>query len=91
MISDRTRDVFVPFDDTARGAIEELRQIGQLTRDLRRRLQRYVVGLRPWEFEKAHGVLEEIRKDSEIWVAVDQAYEREKGLKLELDVVDMIV
>jgi CRISPR-associated endonuclease/helicase Cas3 len=81
MISDRTRDVFVPFDDTARGAIGELRQIGQLTRDLRRRLQRYVVGLRPGEFEKARGVLEEIRKDSEIWVAVDRAYNGEKGLK----------
>jgi CRISPR-associated endonuclease/helicase Cas3 len=91
MISDRTMDVFVPFDETARSAIDELRKVGQLTRDLRRRLQRYVVGLRPWEFEKARGVLEEIRKDSGIWVAVERAYSVDKGLKLELDVADTIL
>jgi len=91
MISDRTLDVFVPFNKSARAAIDELRVIGLLTRDLRRRLQRYVVGLRPYEFDKARSVLEEIRKDSGIWVAVDKAYSRNKGLKLLLDASDMIL
>jgi CRISPR-associated endonuclease/helicase Cas3 len=91
MISDRSMDVFVPFDDDARTAIRELRQIGQLTRDLKRRLQRYVVGLRPYEFEKARGVLEEIRMDGGIWVAVERAYSSVKGLKLELSPDDTII
>ena len=91
MISNRTLDVFVPFDDEARAAIDDLRCIGQLTKDLRRRLQRYVVGLQPYEFEQAKQVLEEIRKDSGIWVAVDRAYTNDKGLKLKLDVNDMIL
>jgi CRISPR-associated endonuclease/helicase Cas3 len=91
MISDRTLDVFVPFNNAARDAIDELRAIGQLTKDLRRRLQRFVVGLRPYEFEKARGVLEEIRKDCGIWVAVRQAYVFDKGLKLELDISDNIL
>lgn len=91
MISDRTLDVFVPFDEDARSAINELRAIGQLTRDLRRRLQRYVVGLRPYEFEKARRVLEEVRKDSGIWVAVEQAYTLTKGMKYELGISDTIL
>lgn len=91
MISNRTLDVFVPFDDEALAAIDELRRIGQLTKDLRRRLQRYVVGLYPYEFEQAKQVLEEIRKDSGIWVAVDRAYSNDKGLKTKLDVNDTIL
>jgi CRISPR-associated endonuclease/helicase Cas3 len=91
MISDRTLEVFVPFDDAARSAIDELLRIGRLTRDLRRRLQRYVVGLRPNEFARARGVLEEIRKDSGMWAAVDRAYTGAKGLKLELTAIDTIL
>jgi CRISPR-associated endonuclease/helicase Cas3 len=49
MISNRTLDVFVPYDDESRAAIDELRSIGQITRELRHKLQRYVVGLRPGE------------------------------------------
>ena len=91
MISDRTLDVFVPYDDQARVAIDELRRIGLLTKDLRRRLQRYTVGLQPYERDKARGVLEEIRPDTGIFVAVDRAYDPAKGLKLELSAADTII
>lgn len=91
MISDRTRDIFVPYDDSSREAIEELRRIGTLTRALRHKLQRYTVGLRPYEVERALGVLEEIRPDSGIWVLVEKAYTKTKGMKFELDAADRIV
>jgi CRISPR-associated endonuclease/helicase Cas3 len=79
MISNRTLDVFVPYDDQARQAIDELRRIGLLTVDLRRRLRRYAVGLQPWEFEKAKGVIGRIGKDNDIWAAVTVAYTESKG------------
>ena len=91
MISSRTLDVFVPFDNLSRQAIQELRLIGRITKDLRRRLQRYTVGLQPYEFEKARGVLEEIGDDSGIWAAVECAYTREKGLALSLTVEDYVL
>ena len=82
MISSRTRDVFVPDDTEAQKAIEELRATGQLYPRLRRILQRHIVGLSAWEFEKAKGVIEQVPSatDAEIWVAVDQAYDRQLGL-----------
>jgi hypothetical protein len=91
MISDRTRDIFVPYDDVSREAIEELRRIGTLTKALRHKLQRYTVGLRPYEVEKARGVLEEIRRDSGIWVLIEQAYTESKGMKFELSAADTII
>jgi CRISPR-associated endonuclease/helicase Cas3 len=82
MISNRTRDVFVPDDEEARAAIGRLRTIGQLTLDLRRILQRHVVGLSPSEFEKAKGVVERLTTvtQDEIWIALDQAYDEQLGL-----------
>jgi hypothetical protein len=47
MVSNRTRDVFVPDDEEARKAIEQLRFSGEITPSLRRTLQRYIVGLSP--------------------------------------------
>lgn len=91
MIDSRTRDVFIPFDEAARRAIAELRAIGQLTGDLRRRLQRYVVGLYPGEFFKARSVLEQIRPPSEIWVAAEAAYSQAKGLRFEVAPEDLYV
>ena len=91
MISNRTRDVFVPYDDQARSGIDELRRIGLLTKELRQKLRRYTVGLQPYEFEKAKGVLERIGKEDDIWAAVDGAYNETKGLKLELDASDNIL
>ena len=82
MISNRTRDVFVPDDEEAQKAIEELRVTGELTPALRNSLQRHIVGLSPSEFEKAKGVIERVPTASgdEIWVAVDQAYDKQLGL-----------
>jgi CRISPR-associated endonuclease/helicase Cas3 len=91
MISNRTLDVFVPYDDAGRSAIQELRETGLLNKLMRAKLQRYTVGLRPYELEKARGVLEEIRKDSGIWVAVERAYTERKGLKLELSAEDNFI
>ena len=91
MISSRTRDVFVPYDEASRSAIEELRGIKRLTRELRHRLQRYVVGLYPNEFQKARGVLEQIGAEGEVWVAVEQAYSPIKGLKFQLEPQDYII
>lgn len=78
MISNRTLDVFAPDDDEARAAIEELRGIGRLTAALRRRLQRHVIGLYPQEFQRAHGVLEELRPGGNIWIAT--SYDKKLGL-----------
>jgi len=84
MISNRTRDVFVPDDDEARDAIARLRDRGELTLGLRRTLQRHVVGLSPWEFSKATGVLEQLPAEDEIWIAVDSAYDEQLGLIFEI-------
>jgi hypothetical protein len=75
MISNRTWDVFVPDDEEARKAIEQLRFTGELTPRLRRILQRHMVGLSPSEFEKAQAVVERVPTvaGDEIWVAVGQA------------------
>jgi len=82
MISNRTRDVFVPDDEEARKAIERLRFLGELTPSLRHDLQRHIVGLSPSEFEKAKGVLERVptAAGDEIWVAENQAYDEQLGL-----------
>jgi CRISPR-associated endonuclease/helicase Cas3 len=82
MISSRTRDVFVPDDLEAQKAIEGLRSAGEITPGLRRALQRHIVGLSPSEFEKAKGVVERVptATGDEIWVALNQAYDRHLGL-----------
>jgi CRISPR-associated endonuclease/helicase Cas3 len=71
LISNRTRDVFVPDDEEAQKAIEELRVTGELAPALRNSLQRHIVGLGPSEFEKAKGVIERVptAAGDEIWVA----------------------
>jgi len=54
-------------------------------------LRRYTVGLQPYERDKARGVLEEVRKESGVFVAVAQAYSGETGLKFEFSPEDIIV
>jgi CRISPR-associated endonuclease/helicase Cas3 len=82
LISSRTRNVFVPFQE-GKSLILELKRVKVLTRDLRRRLQRYTIGLHPWEFTRARGVaIAEVSADSELWYAVDTAYEDNIGLRL---------
>jgi CRISPR-associated endonuclease/helicase Cas3 len=80
MISNRTRDVFVPDDEEAQKAIEALRLAGELKPHLRRALQRHIVGLSPSEFEKAKGVIERapMANGDEIWVAT--SYNEQLGL-----------
>lgn len=91
MISSRTRDVFVPDDEEARRAIARLRDRGELTLDLRRALQRHVIGLSPWEFDKAKGVLERLPGEGEIWIAHDHAYDPKLGLLFEVAVEKLIL
>ena len=91
MISSRTRDVFVADDDEARAAISQLYASGQLTVELRRALQRHTVGLNPSEFQKARGVLCELTPGSEIWIAVDPAYDEQLGLVFEVGAESYIV
>jgi CRISPR-associated endonuclease/helicase Cas3 len=82
MISSRMRDVYVPFAD-GRKWIDKLFEIGQLTGELRRKLQRYTVGLQPWEFRSAQSsVLSELRNGSNIWIVGDAAYSGTKGLQI---------
>lgn len=91
-INSRTKDVFVPDDLEARAALEQLRRIGQLTGPLRRKLQRHVVGLNPTEFNKArNNVIAELRPESDIWIAVDQAYIDQLGLLFELPVENLVL
>ncbi len=89
MISSRTRDVFVPDDEEARKAIQQLSAIGRLTAELRRRLQRHVIGLSPGEFEKARGVL--YQQLPEVWIAVEQGYNEQLGLIFDGDPAALIL
>jgi hypothetical protein len=93
MISSRTRDVFVPDDKDAQKAIEQLRYLGELTPSLRHALQRHIVGLNPSEFEKARGVIEQVptATGDEIWVAVDQAYDKQLGLIFDPGVARLVL
>lgn len=90
MIGNRTRDVYVPYGEKGKRLLEKLRRIGLMTAELRRALQRYSVGLYPYEFEKAKGVLSELREGSEIWLACEGSYDDTKGLKAELEAQDFV-
>ncbi len=80
MISSRTQDVFVPYGDGKR-FIDELYAVGVLTGELRRKLQRYQVGLPPWEFQEAKRAgVTELRPESNVWIAGDALYDPEMGL-----------
>jgi CRISPR-associated endonuclease/helicase Cas3 len=90
MISSRTLDAFVPYR-AGKDLIEELVSRRRLDGDLRRRLQRYVVGLQPSEFRNAqHRVLYELAKESDVWIASDAAYDDTKGLLTSLDPMQLI-
>ncbi|HZQ55081.1 MAG TPA: CRISPR-associated helicase Cas3' [Bryobacteraceae bacterium] len=88
MISSRTQDVFVPYGD-GKPLVEELLRTRQLYADLRRKLQRFVVGLQPWEFQTARKqVLTAVDSEERIWIAVNSAYDLQKGLKISLEMED---
>jgi CRISPR-associated endonuclease/helicase Cas3 len=91
MISARTQDVFVPHGD-GKALIDELFKIRQLTGQLRRQLQRFTVGLQPWEFRKAKDtILSELTDGSDIWIASDAAYSSVKGLQVSMNPNQLIV
>jgi hypothetical protein len=91
MISSRTLDVFVPYG-SGKELVNELFERGRLNADLRRRLQRYTVGLLPWEFRKAQNtVLSELSRDSNLWIASDAAYDDAKGLLVSADPNKLVI
>ena len=81
MISSITRDVFVPYGE-GKALIDQLHAQGFLDRELRRRLQRYTVGLQPYEFERSRSQFNQVR-EQEIWTASEALYNPEIGLTLD--------
>jgi len=91
MISDYTQDVFVCRDEKSRAAIAELDAIGTMTSELRRKLQRYVVGLNPSEFLQARrGAVRQIR-DTDCWVCVDGFYTDDLGIVIAPAAASMVI
>lgn len=90
-ISSRTRDVYVPFGE-GRALIETLMRAGTVTAAIRRALQRFTVGLHPWELgEATSSVLYHPRDNPDVWVASESAYNAETGLLLSVQPDDLIV
>jgi CRISPR-associated endonuclease/helicase Cas3 len=91
MISSRMQDVYVPFG-VGRKWIDDLYKIRQLTKELRTKLQRYTVGLQPWEFRIAKtSILSELTEGSNIWIAWDAAaYSPTKGLQIGINAEALI-
>jgi len=91
MISSRMQDVFVPYGE-GKMLVNELNHAKQLTAQLRRQLQRYTVGLQPWEFNQAKERILSLLPGSEnIWIATEAAYDEVKGLQSEVSVEGMMV
>ena len=90
MISSRTQDVLVPYGE-GQHLIDKLRSIGILTAELRSKLQRFTVGLYPWEFEIAHkSVLSAIGPGGNLWEVSSAAYDSETGLRTSFDPEQLI-
>jgi len=90
MISSRTQDVLIPYGE-GQHLIDTLRPIGILTAELRSKLQRFTVGLYPWEFEVArNSVLSAIGSGGNLWEASKAAYDSETGLRTSLNPEQLI-
>jgi hypothetical protein len=85
MVADNTQSVFVPYDAEARPLIVQLNVIGVLHLDLRRRLQRYMVGLYQREFQVAaqRGAVYEVRPGSNLWICPEGFYDEKLGFVME--------
>jgi CRISPR-associated endonuclease/helicase Cas3 len=81
MIADNSQSIFVPYDAQARDLIGQLNAAGVLHLNVRRRLQRYTVGLYPNEIQTAaqRGVLYEVRRGSDLWVCPEGFYDEKLG------------
>ena len=85
MIADNTQSVFVPYDAEARALIVQLNVIGVLHLNVRRRLQRYTVGLYQREFQAAsqRGAVYEVRPGSNLWISPEGFYDETLGFVME--------
>ena len=92
MINSRTKDVFVPYQ-AGKGFNNSRGGPPDLDAQLLRQLQRYSVGLEPWEFERAkRKTIYEVPPGSDLWVCSDPAYEEKgRGLLTELPAQGLIV
>jgi CRISPR-associated endonuclease/helicase Cas3 len=77
-ISDRTRDVFVSYGEGARH-VDDLMRMKVLTRELRRKLQRFTVGLQPAEFLAGRRSLIRVGDAEDLWVVSTSAYSVDMG------------
>ena len=72
---------------------KEKRYLTPELRNKRQELQRSIVGLGPWEFDKtkAAGVIAEVVSETGIWIATGNAYTESLGLVLELLPKDFVL
>jgi CRISPR-associated endonuclease/helicase Cas3 len=80
LVEDGQQDVIIPYDAEARALVERIRAEGELQRGDFRKLQPYVVGLYPKQFEQAAGDREEIAEGVWVWRG---EYDDKTGLQLE--------
>jgi CRISPR-associated endonuclease/helicase Cas3 len=92
MISSRTKDVFVAYGSNGTALIDELQSAFLLGGGLLRRLQRYSVGLLPWDFEAfvRKGLILAHPRIEGIWTASTTAYDAGRGLREEHDLSKFI-
>lgn len=93
MIAENTQAVFVPYNSQARALIANVQAAGVLVAPIRRKLQRYLVGLYPEEFKQARhlGVIDEIRPESDLWVCKEGFYDHSVGLVIQPAPATMVV
>jgi CRISPR-associated endonuclease/helicase Cas3 len=98
LIDDMTEQVIVPFscdgnkeNSPARALVEEVRSVGYLTMEIRRKLQPYLVNLWPQEFQcarfKKPQLVEEVAEGWWEWIG---RYDSRCGLMFEIDVLPVV-
>jgi CRISPR-associated endonuclease/helicase Cas3 len=87
MINSRMKDVFVPYGAKGNELTDELQASFVLNGNLLQRLQRYSVGLQPWDFNSARskGLIQPHPHIEGIWTASTTAYDEAHGLREEHD------
>lgn len=86
IIDDRTTPIVVPYG-AATGIVSEVQAKGGLDMDLRRRLQRFQIGLYQRELEQAWsvGAVYELIRGSGIWCCEQRFYSNEVGMQMQSD------
>lgn len=87
LIEKRTTSVIVPYGDEALSLLNSVEERRGFDMNLRRRLQRYQIGLYQNEFIKArqNGAIFELIEGSEIWSCDSRFYSGELGFEFECD------